>query len=158
MKKVAIILLVVLLLCATLSLTACGNKLKSGQIRITIGDKSFIAELADTKAAKEFEKWVAAADRTIPMSSANAQLYGNVNGQTFTQQPDADEPMYAGDLTMEGDNRFTMFYGWGNINPTMTRIGKIQSDDVTAFTNAIEQAVAAAKSAGKSTISVTLSK
>ena len=156
MKKVAIILLAILLCCAVLSLTACGEKkLKSGQIRITIGEKSFIAELVDTKAAKELEK-------SLPLKNIkmhflnNKELYYDIPGKTFVQQTENDAT-FGGDIVLFGDNRLAMFYDFANTD-TWTRIGKIRDDDKTAFINAVMQAVQAAKDAGRDTITVTISK
>ena len=83
MKKFAIFALVTLLLCcAVLSLCSCNKN----QVTILIGEKSFVVELADTKAAKEFEK---ALPLTLKMTSNNnRELYRDVDGVTFTSTPD----------------------------------------------------------------------
>ena len=154
MKKFATIMLVILLLCcAALSLTACGDKtLKSGQVKITIGEKSFIAELSDTKAAKELEKSL---PKTIKMTAVNGQyVHGNVDGAKYTADAVPSEIMKAGDIMLQGDNELVLFYAVNTSNDPLTRIGKIRDEDKTAFVNAVTQAVA---NSGK-TVTVTISK
>lgn len=145
-------MIVVLLCCAALSLTACGDKLKSNQIRITVGEKNFIADLADTKAAKELRNSL---PMTITMHVTNErELYYDIPNVSFTQQLGEPDATFAGDIVLRGDNRLAIFYAFANTD-SWTKIGKIQEDDVTAFVNAVTEAVA--KSSNK-TVKVTISK
>ena len=156
MKRIAIVLLVVLLLCAALSLTACGDKLKSGQVRITVGDKSFIAELADTKAAKQLEKALATESISIKMTAVNSQyIHGNVANREFPSSAEESGIMDAGDIMMQGNNELVLFYAVNTSNDRLTRIGKIREEDRTAFANAVNQAVS--NSSSKS-VTITISK
>lgn len=152
MKKFTIILLLVLLCCAVLSFSACGDKLKDGEIRITVGDKSFIAELSNTEAAKEFKKLL---PLTLEMNSVSGQLYNDIPDTTFPEQHDTEEPMRAGDVALEGNNRLVMFYAFGNVSPTMTRIASVKAEDKEAFVEAVDQALA---SGGSRKITVKISK
>ena len=156
MRKFAIIMLAILLCCAAMALTACRDKdLPSGQIRITIGEKSFIAVLSDTKAAKELEK-------SLPLKNLkmhflnNNELYYDIPNKSFVQQVEMDAT-FAGDIVLYGDNRLAMFYDFNNTD-NWTKIGKVREEDKTAFVNAVMQAVQAARDAGKDTITVTISK
>ena len=146
MKKIAIILVAVLLCCAAFSLTACDNN----QVKITVNGKSFVVELADTKAAAQFVK---ALPMTLEMHSVNGQLYADMPDKTFSEQHDSSNPMVAGDIVLEGNNRLVMFYVFGNVNPTMTRIGKVREEDTDAFVAALTQAVQNA-SGGKVTVKI----
>ena len=143
MKKFAIFALVTLLLCCTvLSLCSCNKN----QVTISIGEKSFVVELADTKAAKEFEK---ALPLTLKMTSNNnRELYRDVDGVTFTSTPDVGGSgiLDMGDVMLRGENRLVLFYSMDNSNESLTRIGKIREEDRAAFANAVVQALQASSS------------
>ena len=151
MKKIAIIMLVVLICCAALSFTACGDKLKANEIRITVNGKDFIAEIADTKAAKEFRNLLPI---TLNMHSVNdRELYEDIPNVSFTQQIDSDAT-FEGDIVLRGDNRLTIFYAFANTD-NWTKIGKIKNDDINVFVNAVTQAV---NNSSSKTVKVTISK
>ena len=153
MKKFAIVLVVVLLCCAALSLAACGDKeLKDGQIRITIGSKSFIAELDDTTAAKQLEKEL---PLTVEMTAVNGQyLHANVN-RTFSEQAEPSGILNAGDIMLQGNNTLMLYYAFNNYNDSLTRIGKIREQDRTSFAEAVKQAV---QNSDKKAVTVKISK
>ena len=153
MKKFAIVLVLILLCCAVLALGACGDKQqKDGEIRITIGDKSFIAELTNAKAAKELEKWL---PQTFEMHFNNSGiLYAYTANKTFTEQPDSSLPMYKGDIILRGNNRLEIYYGF-NQPESLTRIGSIKEEYIDSFVEAVKQATAAADGG---TITVKISK
>lgn len=135
MKKFAIILVILLLCCAALSLSAC----KHEDVVVTIGEKSFVLELADTKAAQELEK---ALPLTVKMTSVNGQyVHGNVNSATFTQQLAESGVLDMGDIMLQGNNELMLFYSVNTSNDMLTRIGRITQDERTAFANAIVKAL-----------------
>ena len=154
MKKLATILVVVLLCCAVLALGACGDKkLKDGQVRITVGGESFIAELTDVQAAKQFK---AALPMTLEMNTLNAgnTLYADLGSKSFAEQPDSSEPLNKGDIILRGNNRLELCCGFGQPE-SVTRIGRVREQDLDAFIAAMQNAVQAANG-GK--VTVTFSK
>lgn len=157
MKKFAIFTVIVLLCCALLAFGACGDKddkkLANGEIRITVGSKSFVAKLSDTKAAKELEKSL---PKTLTMNSVNGQyLHGNFDGKTFTEQAAESGILTAGDIMMQGNNTLMFYYATNTYNDSLTKIGRIKSEDITAFVNAVRSAL---ESSGNKTLTIKLSK
>lgn len=147
MKKFAIILVVILMCCAALSLAACDDS----QITITVNGKSFVVELADTKAAQQFAKSL---PQTISTRSLNGrELYADIAGWTFTNQSEPSGLMEAGDIMLQGENRLIIFYNTDTSNDMLTRIGRVREKDIAAFAEAVTKAVAAADG-GKITVKI----
>ena len=152
MKKIALVLVFILLACAVLALGACGDNLKDGEIRITIGNKSFIAKLTNVKAAKELERWL---PQTFDMHfNSNGILYVDTGSKTFTEQTDSSDPLYKGDIVLRGNNRLEIYYGF-NQPESLTRLGAIKEEYIDAFVEAVKQATA---DASGRTITVKISK
>lgn len=95
-------------------------------VRLTVGDRAFAVELADTPAARDFAT-------RLPLSLAFDELNGN---EKFTYldaplptQPSNPGTIHQGDVMLFGDNCLVVFYDTFSTNHQYTRIGRIADAD-----------------------------
>ncbi|MFN8347023.1 MAG: cyclophilin-like fold protein [Spirosomataceae bacterium] len=93
------------------------------EIRVKIGDKPFIATLADSPTANAFK---ALLPLTLPMNELN-------NNEKYAQLPknlptDASVPksIQSGDLMLYGSNTLVLFYKGFTTSYSYTKIGKVE--------------------------------
>ena len=108
--------------------TMAGNKaLEENQIRITVGERSFVVRLEDNESAAALREFLEDGDKTIPASN-----YGGFEkvcqlGQTLPSN-DVQTTTAAGDVMLYSSNQIVIFYASNSW--AYTRLGK--AEDLTA--------------------------
>ena len=99
-----------------------GNNMESDKIKLTTGNNTFTATLADNSSAKALKELLASGDITIHMRD-----YGNMEkvGSLGKTLPRNDEQITtsAGDLILYQGNQFVIYYAPNTYS--LTRLGKI---------------------------------
>lgn len=100
------------------------NDMKTKYIKITAGDTSFTATLADNSSADALWEYLAGGDVCIDMDDyAGMEKVGPLG----TTLPRNDQPIHTGpgDLILYQGNQFVIYYGTNSWS--LTRLGKIEN-------------------------------
>ena len=98
----------------------------AAMVRLTVSDRAFAVELADTPAARDFAT-------RLPLSLAFDELNGNEKftylDAPLSTQPSNPGTIHQGDVMLFGDNCLVVFYDTFSTNYQYTRIGRIADAD-----------------------------
>lgn len=101
-----------------------GNNMESDKIKLTAGNKTFTATLADNSSGKALKELLAEGDITIDMRDyANMEKVGPL-GKTLPRN-DEQITTSAGDLILYHGNQFVIYYAPNTYS--LTRLGKIEN-------------------------------
>jgi hypothetical protein len=125
-------LLILFLACSFVSNNNHDHTTMSNQIKMAVGNRSFIITLADNTTAAAFKK-------LLPITVNMIELNGN---EKYCDLPGrlpvkATRPsvIQAGDLMLYGSNTLVLFYETFSTNYSYTNIGNV--DDVTGLAKAV---------------------
>jgi len=108
------------------------NTLKMIDLRITVGNKAFSANLDDNQTTQ-------ALVQKLPLTINMSELNGNEKYYYFTDElptgPEQPKEIHAGNIMLYGDNCLVMFYETFSSSYRYTRIGYIE--DAESFAQAV---------------------